>query len=144
MARRILSLLLQGYLANDVSTSKSLVIVILTTNQVTLLRKARSRSRIRLPSYFLNFPRSLATIRSIRLYQSVPMTVDTLDSSSCNRGDGGSRSSISNRSEASCRKESRLAGDQKKGCDAIVSALGLSKKLARILVSISYIPLLWF
>lgn len=77
--------------------------------------KALSKSRTRLPSYFLNFPRSLATTRSIRLYQSTPITVDTLDSSDCNNGEGGSRSSISNLSEASCKKPSLFEVDQKNG-----------------------------
>lgn len=92
---------------------------------LTLFLKALSKSRTRLPSYFLNLPRSLATTRSMRLYQSTPITVDALDSSVCSKGEGGSRSSISNLSDASCKKARRFEVDQKKGCDRIVSQLGL-------------------
>lgn len=53
------------------------------------------------------------------------MTVDASDSSVCNKGEGGSRSSISNLSDASCKKASRFEVVQKKGCDRIVSQLGL-------------------
>lgn len=92
----------------------------------TLFRNALNKSRTRLPSYFLYFPRSLATTRSMRLYQSTPMTVEALFSSFCSKGEGGSRSSISNRSDASCKNASLFVVVQKKGCDKIVSAVGLS------------------
>lgn len=93
--------------------------------KVTLFLKALKRSRTLLPSYFLYFPRSFATTRSIRLYQSVPIIVGAFDSSSCNNNEGGSRSSISNLSEASCKNASLFDVDQKKGCAKIVSGVGL-------------------
>lgn len=94
-------------------------------NNITLFRRALNKSLTLLPSYFLYFPRSFATTRSIRLYQSTPITVEASDSSACNNKEGGSRSSISNLSDASCKNANLFDVVQKKGCDKIVSAVGL-------------------
>lgn len=113
------------FLTKDWSVKLSFDQLLLNTH--TLFRNALNKSRTRLPSYFLNLPRSLETTRSIRLYQSTPITVGALVSSFCSKGEGGSRSSISNLSEASCKKASLFVVVQKKGCDKIVSAVGLLK-----------------
>ena len=83
--------------------------------QLTLFRRARSKSCTDFPSYFLNLPKFSVKARSRRACQSGPTMLIASFSRFRRFGSLGSRHMISNLSEASCRKFNRRLESQKKG-----------------------------
>lgn len=75
---------------------------------LTLFRKTRSKSRRLEPSYFRYLPRLSSKVRSSAFVQSSPTISSDFRSSVIRVGVGGSRSMISNRSEASQMNSNRF------------------------------------